>query len=91
MGDIFEKMGQLLSAKIESEKHISESKIDNLQLTIENTENASETEIPLTAEQLSILHSQLSTKKTPTAERIPAGNYVEDTPVKLVTGTADFS
>lgn len=101
MGDIFEKMGNLLSEKIENEMqnaeriihNITESEIDNLQLKIENTENdsESETEIPLTAEQLSILNSQISIKKPQTAERIPSGNYTEDIPVKLITGTASFS
>ncbi len=101
MGDIFEKMGNLLSEKIENEMqnaeriihNITESEIDNLQLKIENTENNSEPETArsLSSEQLSILHSQFSIKKTATAERIPAGTYTEDVPVKIITGTASFS
>lgn len=101
MGDIFEKMGNLLSEKIENEMqnaecimhNNTECEIDNSQSKIENTEKDSESEtaIPLSSKQLSILHSQFSIKKTATAERIPAGNYTEDTPVKIITGTADFS
>ena len=97
MGDIFEKMGNILSEKIENEKTAStqdsECKIDDSGLKIENTENNSEPEtaLSLSSEQLSILHSQFSIKKTATAERIPAGTYTKDTPVKIITGTASFS
>lgn len=97
MGDIFEKMGNILSEKIENEKTAStqdsECKIDDSGLKIENTENNSEPEtaLSLSSEQLSILNSKLSIKKTATAERIPAGTYTEDVPVKIITGTASFS
>ncbi len=92
MGDIFERMGNLLREKIENEKAESMQDPECKVQAIENEdENSPDTEIPLSTEELSILNSHFAIQEKPAAERIPAGNYTEDTPVKIITGTADFS
>ncbi|MCQ2586037.1 MAG: hypothetical protein MJ185_10640 [Treponema sp.] len=98
MGDIFEKLGNLLNEKIENELQDNE-----LQKTEINIQHKTETknsevsnkaqlseEIPLTEKDLSTIKTSLTKRKTPTAERIPAGNYTEDIPIKIITGTASF-
>jgi len=86
MGDRFEKIGELLSQKIQEEEEgfISEKKTATDAETVPDV-NPSEKKI-----SPELLLDALKNKPVAQGEVVPSGSYEEDVPVKIITGEAEF-
>jgi len=93
MGDCFEKLGELLSQKIQNEeKGIFSSGNEQDNKTEKEPEVVTSDKPENSGKKISpqLIVDALKNKSAVQGEVFPSGTYEEDVPVKIITGEAEF-